>query len=51
MSVVGPERDRFVIADQDMDMARRALEFGKPSPVVGCYHDHQCAEKNLILKR
>lgn len=48
MSVVGPERDRFEIADQDMDMARRALELRKPLLGVACFHDYQCAEKNLL---
>ncbi len=47
MSVAGPERDWFEKADQDMEMARRALESGIPLPDMACYHAHQCAEKNL----
>ena len=47
MSGVNPERDWFEKADQDLEMARRALESGKPLPSMACYHAHQSAEKNL----
>ena len=47
MSAVGPESDWFEKADQDLEMARRALESGKPFPSQACYHAHQSAEKNL----
>lgn len=45
----GPEREKrwFERADQDLEMARRALESGEPLPGMACYHAHQCAEKNL----
>lgn len=48
MSGVGPERDWLEKADQDLEMARRALGGGgEPLPSMACYHAHQCAEKNL----
>ena len=47
MSDVSPERDWFEKADQDLDMARRALGPEKPLPGMACYHAQQCAEKYL----
>ena len=47
MSGIKPERDWYEKADQDLDMARRALESGNPLPNMACYHAHQSAEKNL----
>lgn len=47
MSVAGPEREWFEKADQDIEMARRALEGGEPLPSNACYAAHQCAEKDL----
>lgn len=47
MSGVEPERGWFEKADEDLEMARRALEGGEPLPSSACYHAHQCAEKNL----
>ena len=47
MSDVSPERDWFEKADQDLEMARRALGPEKPLPGMACYHAQQCAEKYL----
>lgn len=47
MGAVEPERGWFEKADEDLEMARRALEGGEPLPSSACYHAHQCAEKNL----
>ena len=47
MSDVRPERKWFEKADQDLEIARRALEPGKPLPGIACYHAQQCAEKYL----
>ena len=41
------ERDWFEKANQDLEMARRALGPGQPMPEMACYHAHQCAEKYL----
>lgn len=45
----GPEREKrwFEKADQDLEMARRALELGNPMPSMAFYHAQQSAEKNL----
>ena len=42
-----PEKDWFEKADQDLEMARRALGPGKPLPEMACCHAQQCAEKYL----
>ncbi len=47
MSDASPERDWFEKADQDLEMARRALGPEKPLPGMACYHAQQCAEKYL----
>ena len=47
MSGVEPERGWFEKADEDLEMARRALEGGEPLSSMACYHAHQSAEKNL----
>ena len=47
MNDESPERDWFEKADQDLEMARRALGPGQPLPEMACYHAQQCAEKYL----
>ena len=47
MSDVRPESNWYEKADQDLAIARRALEPGKPLPGIACYHAQQCAEKYL----
>ena len=47
MNDVGPERNWFEKAAQDLEMARRALWPRTPLPVMACYHSQQCAEKYL----
>ena len=47
MNDVRPERAWFEKADQDLEMARRALSPEKPLPGMACYHAQQCAEKYL----
>lgn len=47
MSAPRPEQDWFEKADQDLEMARRALGPGTPLPAMACYHSQQCAEKYL----
>ena len=47
MSDGWPEREWFEKADQDLELARRALGPGKPLPEMACYHAQQCAEKYL----
>ena len=47
MNGESPERDWFEKANQDLEMARRALGPGQPMPEMACYHAHQCAEKYL----
>ena len=42
-----PPDEWFEKAEQDLEMARRALECGKPLPAMACYHCQQCAEKYL----
>ena len=44
MSGVSPEQEWFEKADQDLEMARRALGPEKPLPGMACYHAQQCAE-------
>lgn len=47
MSAQPPERDWFAKAEQDLEMARRAMNAGNPLPAMACYHCQQCAEKYL----
>ena len=47
MSGPRPERDWFEKAEQDLEMARRAMLPGNPIPAMACYHAQQCAEKYL----
>ena len=47
MRDVRPEQAWFEKADQDLEMARRALGPEKPLPGMACYHAQQCAEKYL----
>ena len=47
MNDVQPERAWFEKANQDLEMARRALGPEKPLPGMACYHAQQCAEKYL----
>ena len=47
MNDVRPERAWFEKADQDLEMARRALGPKTPLPGMACYHAQQCAEKYL----
>ncbi len=47
MSGAWPERSWFDKADQDLEMARRALGPPSPLPSMACYHAQQCAEKYL----
>lgn len=47
MRDVRPERAWFEKADQDLEMARRALGPEEPLPGMACYHAQQCAEKYL----
>lgn len=47
MNDESPERNWFEKANQDLEMARRALEPGQPLPEMACYHAQQCAEKYL----
>lgn len=37
----------FAKADQDLEMARRALDPKGPLPAMACYHAQQAAEKSL----
>ena len=47
MTATRPEQDWFAKADEDMEMARRALGPDRPIPAMACYHAQQCAEKYL----
>ena len=47
MSGTRPERGWFEKADQDLEIARRALGPPSPLPAMACYHAQQCAEKYL----
>ena len=45
MSGPRPEQDWFEKAEQNLEMARRAMLPGNPIPPKTCYHAQQCAEK------
>ena len=47
MTATRPEQDWFAKADEDLEMARRALGPDHPIPAMACYHAQQCAEKYL----
>ncbi len=47
MNDESPERNWFEKANQDLEMARRALAPKQPLPEMACYHAQQCAEKYL----
>ena len=47
MSVRHPEQGWFEKAEQDMEIARRAMDPEGPIPEMACYHNQQCAEKSL----
>ncbi|MCY3903280.1 MAG: HEPN domain-containing protein [Caldilineaceae bacterium] len=47
MSVRPPEQDWIDKADDDLEVARRALGPPSPLPWVACFHAQQCAEKFL----
>ena len=47
MSARPPEHEWFNKAEQDLEMARRAMEPGNPLPAMACYHAQQCPEKYL----
>ena len=47
MNDESPERDWFEKADQDFEMAHRALGPEQPLPEMACYHAQQCTEKYL----
>jgi HEPN domain-containing protein len=47
MSDARPDKAWFEKADQDLEMARRALGPQKALPAMACYHAQQCAEKYL----
>ncbi len=47
MNDESPERNWFEKADQDLEMARRALDPKQPLSEMACYHAQQCAEKYL----
>ena len=42
-----PEHAWFAKANDDLDLARRALGPDRPLPALACYHAQQCAEKYL----
>ena len=47
MSARPPEQGWFEKAEQEMEMALRAMDPVGPIPVMACYHSQQCAEKYL----
>ena len=47
MSGRPPEQDWFKKAEQDLEMARRAMLPGNPIPEMACYYARQCAERHL----
>ena len=47
MNAQAPEHDGFEKAEQDLEMARRAMSAGNPLPAMACYHCQQCVEKYL----
>ncbi|MCY3911635.1 MAG: HEPN domain-containing protein [Chloroflexi bacterium] len=47
MTATPPEQAWFAKADEDLEIARRALGPDRPLPSVACFHAQQCAEKHL----
>ena len=47
MTDARPEHAWFAKADDDLELARRALRPGRPLPAMACFHAQQCAEKYL----
>ena len=47
MTDAPPEQAWFAKADEDLEIARRALRPDQPLPAMACYHAQQCAEKYL----
>ena len=47
MTATPPEQAWFAKADEDLEIARRALGPDQPLPAMTCYHAQQCAEKYL----
>ena len=47
MNAQSPEHDWFEKAEQDLEMARRAMSAGNPLPAMACYHCQQCVENYL----
>ena len=47
MTAALPEQAWFAKADEDLEMARRALGPDHALPAMACYHAQQCAEKYL----
>ena len=47
MTDAPPEQAWFAKADEDLEIARRALGPDQPLPAMACYHAQQCAEKPL----
>lgn len=47
MTARRPEHAWFAKANDDLELARRALGPDRPIPDLACYHAQQCAEKYL----
>ncbi len=47
MTATQPEHAWFAKADDDLEIARRALGPDRPLPAMACFHAQQCAEKYL----
>ena len=47
MTDARPEHAWFAKADDDLELARRALGPDRPLPAMACFHAQQCAEKYL----
>ena len=47
MTDARPELPWFAKADEDLEMASRALGPDQPLPAMACFHAQQCAEKYL----
>ena len=47
MTDAPPELAWFAKAEEDLEMARRALGPERPLPAMACFHAQQCAEKYL----
>ena len=47
MTAARPEHAWFAKADDDLEIARRALGPERPLPAIACFHAQQCAEEYL----